>query len=109
LSKHGKFRSCAASVVALALLIGLFPQDEYVHRMTKLRERLEDAFIGGGSYVGNTFGGSSAGSATAVSIDLRVLGPKSDADYEEWTKVSFKDGTWIRLKMPFLEFVDGYC
>ena len=34
---------------------------------------------------------------------------KSDADYEEWTKVTFKDGTWIRLKMPFLEFVDGYC
>lgn len=34
---------------------------------------------------------------------------KSDADYEEWTKVLFKDGTWIRLKMPFLEFINGYC
>ena len=30
-------------------------------------------------------------------------------EYEECTKVSFKDGTWIRLKMPFLEFVNGYC
>lgn len=34
---------------------------------------------------------------------------KGDAGYEEWTKVLFKDGTWIRLKMPFVEFVDGYC
>lgn len=34
---------------------------------------------------------------------------KSEVDHEEWTKVSFKDGTWIRLKMPFLEFVNGYC
>ena len=32
-----------------------------------------------------------------------------DVTYEDWTKVSFKDGTWIRLKMPFMEFVNGYC
>ena len=34
---------------------------------------------------------------------------KSECDYEESTKVSFKDGTWIRLRMPFLEFVNAYC
>ena len=25
------------------------------------------------------------------------------------TKIMFKDGTWMRIKMPFMEFVDGYC
>lgn len=25
------------------------------------------------------------------------------------TKVLFKDGTWMRLRIPFMEFVDGYC
>ena len=33
---------------------------------------------------------------------------KSD-DVEIQTKISFKDGTWIRLKMPFMEFVNEYC
>lgn len=28
---------------------------------------------------------------------------------ETQTKVLFKDGTWIRIKMPFLEFVNAYC
>ena len=30
-------------------------------------------------------------------------------DVEVQTKISFKDGTWIRIKMPFMEFVNGYC
>lgn len=34
---------------------------------------------------------------------------KSECGYEESTKVSFKDGTCIRLKMPFSEFINGYC
>lgn len=34
---------------------------------------------------------------------------ETDAELENWTKISFKDGTWIRIKMPFLEFVNGYC
>lgn len=25
------------------------------------------------------------------------------------TKVMFKDGTWIRIKMPFMEFINEYC
>ena len=25
------------------------------------------------------------------------------------TKILFKDGTWMRLKIPFMEFVNGYC
>ena len=25
------------------------------------------------------------------------------------TKVSFKDGTWLRVQMPFYEFVNEYC
>lgn len=25
------------------------------------------------------------------------------------TKILFKDGTWMRLKMPFTEYVDAYC
>ena len=32
-----------------------------------------------------------------------------DSDFEDWTKISFKDGSWIRLKIPFLEFINGYC
>lgn len=31
------------------------------------------------------------------------------SECEDYTKVLFKDGTWIRLKMPFLEFVNAYC
>ena len=34
---------------------------------------------------------------------------RRECEYEECTKVSFKDGTWIRLKMPFMEFVNAYC
>lgn len=33
---------------------------------------------------------------------------KADYDSEECTKVLFKDGTWLRIKIPFLEFLDGY-
>lgn len=29
--------------------------------------------------------------------------------YEAWTKVLFKDGTWIRIRIPFVEFVNSYC
>jgi len=25
------------------------------------------------------------------------------------TKVLFKDGTWLRVRMPFMEFIDAYC
>jgi hypothetical protein len=32
-----------------------------------------------------------------------------EVDFEDWTKISFKDGSWTRIKMPFLEFVNGYC
>lgn len=28
---------------------------------------------------------------------------------EEQTKIYFKDGTWIRIRIPFIEFVDAYC
>lgn len=28
---------------------------------------------------------------------------------ELWTKIMFKDGTWMRIKMPFMDFVEGYC
>ena len=34
---------------------------------------------------------------------------KGNTDCEEWTKVSFKDGTWLKIKMPFLEFISAYC
>ena len=34
---------------------------------------------------------------------------KVDDTSEEWTKVLFKDGSFIKLKIPFLEFVNGYC
>lgn len=27
---------------------------------------------------------------------------------EDWTKISFKDGTFIRIKMPFIEFLAAY-
>lgn len=44
---------------------------------------------------------------------IRFLSGKSPSrdgsDYEEWTKISFKDGTWIRIKMPFWEFANAYC
>ena len=48
----------------------------------------------------------------AVWIRTFIIGKSSDkcvTDCEEWTKVLFKDGTWILVKMPFLEFVNGYC
>lgn len=32
-----------------------------------------------------------------------------EESYEDWTRISFKDGTSMVLKMPFLEFVNGYC
>ena len=32
-----------------------------------------------------------------------------DSDKEIQTKILFKDGTFLKLKMPFVEFVDGYC
>lgn len=31
------------------------------------------------------------------------------ASFESGTKILFKDGTWMRLKIPFMEFVNGYC
>lgn len=37
------------------------------------------------------------------------LPDRGELECDECTKVSFKDGTWIRLKMPFLEFVNAYC
>ena len=35
--------------------------------------------------------------------------PRLDIESEDCTKVLFKDGTWLRIKMPFLEFVNAYC
>lgn len=37
------------------------------------------------------------------------LPSRGEFECEESTKVLFKDGTWIRVKMPFLEFVNAYC
>ena len=31
------------------------------------------------------------------------------SDFEERTRILFKDGTSIVVKMPFMEFVNGYC
>lgn len=28
---------------------------------------------------------------------------------EQWTKIAFKDGTWVKVRMPFIEFVSAYC
>lgn len=33
----------------------------------------------------------------------------ADSEKEIQTKILFKDGTFLKLKMPFVEFVDGYC
>lgn len=33
----------------------------------------------------------------------------SEDQRETFTKVSFKDGTWARVRMPFHEFVATYC
>ena len=42
-----------------------------------------------------------------------VTGKKCPVDAcghtEQGTKILFKDGTWIKIRMPFLEFVHGYC
>ena len=32
-----------------------------------------------------------------------------DSDKEEMTKVLFKDGTNMKIRMPFWEFVNAYC
>ena len=37
------------------------------------------------------------------------LPDRGEFECEEYTKVSFKDGNWILLKMPFLEFINAYC
>ena len=34
---------------------------------------------------------------------------ENGASFESGTKILFKDGTWMRLKIPFMEFVNGYC
>lgn len=45
-----------------------------------------------------------------VVVFLKGSLPKqSQNDYEEWTRISFRDGTWIRVKIPFLEFIEGYA
>ncbi len=36
------------------------------------------------------------------------LNLKEDSD-EKYTKIQFKDGTWIQIDMPFVEFVNEYC
>lgn len=40
---------------------------------------------------------------------LQVQIGEHGASCESWTKILFKDGTWMRLKIPFMEFVNGYC
>ena len=32
-----------------------------------------------------------------------------EAYRETYTKISFKDGTWAKVRMPFYEFVNAYC
>lgn len=40
-----------------------------------------------------------------------LTGKKTDLnqDVDIHTKVSFNDGTYLILKMPFMEFVNAYC
>ena len=40
---------------------------------------------------------------------MQVLIGENGASFESGTKILFKDGTWMRLKIPFMEFVNGYC
>ena len=37
----------------------------------------------------------------------RVQSPAESV--EVFTKVMFKDGTYLKIRMPFLEFVNDYC
>lgn len=48
---------------------------------------------------------------TWCSLCSFVTGNKIDLnkDVEIHTKVSFNDGTYLILKMPFMEFVNEYC
>ena len=39
----------------------------------------------------------------------QVMIGEHGASCEYGTKILFKDGTWMRLKIPFLEFVNEYC
>lgn len=32
-----------------------------------------------------------------------------ESSIELMTKILFKDGTWIKIKIPFMEFVNAYC
>ena len=32
-----------------------------------------------------------------------------ESEIEPMTKILFKDGTWMKIKIPFMEFVNGYC
>ena len=32
-----------------------------------------------------------------------------ESEIESMTKILFKDGTWMKIKIPFIEFVNGYC
>ena len=32
-----------------------------------------------------------------------------DAETENYTKLCFKDGTWLKLRMPFYEYINEYC
>ena len=32
-----------------------------------------------------------------------------EAEMESYTKLCFKDGTWLKLRMPFYEYINEYC
>lgn len=36
-------------------------------------------------------------------------GEKLYESFESLTKITFRDGTWMKIRMPFYEFVNAYC
>ncbi|MBO6031813.1 MAG: hypothetical protein J6Q22_10195 [Prevotella sp.] len=39
----------------------------------------------------------------------KIIVGDSESSCELGTKILFKDGTWMRIKIPFMDFVDAYC
>ena len=89
--------SAAVTAIMLAVLMVFNPQDEYFQRTGKLHAMIESLFDGLGSSVTEIASGVGTGVSAADSIDLRILGPKSDATHDVMkVKASFGGIVYLR-------------